>query len=178
MAKRDPDEKKANTRKPYEVRKKTNWQEEEVAAAYRAHMSILQTRASIHGSRMWQLPLSYIAVVVGASAIFRNNDPVVEPSWLFSGLSVIGAVMFLCVHGASEGYKRACYGMAEIEKYLDLPPTTKRPWSHYLPYYVLLGATVVATAVAARHFGLSESAEATPLLRLELVIGRPGPFRD
>lgn len=101
-------------------------------------IEILQARIGLHGSRMWQLPLTYL----GAIAVFLTTGSEVaagdSSAIPFMALSVLGILLLWCLFGAYEGYKRTADHLMALEVELELKQCTRCPKSHVLPYFTLI----------------------------------------
>lgn len=118
----------------------------------RAQVGMLQTRIGVHGSRLWQLPLTYLGVLVVSLSQFENKAGDFKPWFVFSSLSAFGVLLLWCMCGALEGYRRAISHMIRLEKELGLTATTVCRVSHYAPYFGLLILGILYTLGAAIFF--------------------------
>jgi len=104
----------------------------------RVQLEILQVRVNLHGSRMWQLPLTYLATIAGAVSFISKNSEIVPINDLFYYLCVLGLVFLFCFVGAYEGYTRTIKNMNAVERSLRIGDFSRSPYSHSLPYLSLL----------------------------------------
>ena len=115
----------------------------------RVHLKILQTRISLHGSRMWQLPLTYLATIAGSVSFISGELAIVSTQDLFISLLLLGLIFLYCFYGASGGYIRAVQNMNEVEGELGIEKYAKHPMSHTLPYWTLLLLGVIVSFLGA-----------------------------
>ena len=115
----------------------------------RTQLEFLQTRIGLHGTRMWQLPLTYMGLLTLASSI-TPNDSHIFPMWIiFVGLVSLGALLLWCMVGALEGYTRTARHMFRIETELGLLPSTKENTAHSIPYFAVIALGVIFSGGAA-----------------------------
>lgn len=103
----------------------------------RVQLETLQNRIGLHGSRMWQLPLTYLGAIALALTAY-SSDTGISIRSLFNALSLLGVAFVFCFYGAHEGYRRTAQTMQNLEKALEIEQTTKAHWSHTVPYFILL----------------------------------------
>ncbi|HEX5714657.1 MAG TPA: hypothetical protein VF179_00760 [Thermoanaerobaculia bacterium] len=123
----------------------------------RTQLEILQTRIGVHGGRLWQLPLTYLGVLVVSLSQFDRQDPVFAPWFVFSSLTIFGVLLLWCMYGAFEGYKRTVKDMNDVERKLALVETTKNRVSHYAPYFGILVLGILFTVGASVYFYASST---------------------
>lgn len=123
--------------------------EEEINTSKRAQIGILQARIGLHGSRMWQLPLTYL----GAIAIGLNSElDGMGLGIVFYAMTVLGVILMWCLHGAVYSYTCAVENMAELEKDLSLRQYTTIKASLRYSYYTLLGFGIICCLALAIYF--------------------------
>ena len=112
--------------------------EKDLLESRRVLLQVLQKRISLHGARMWQLPLTYLgAIAIGLNAATNNKvDLPLDIAFLL--MALLGVILTWCLKGAEEGYIRTAKNMNEIEKALSLPEFTKSKSPHRHPYYMLM----------------------------------------
>jgi hypothetical protein len=103
----------------------------------RTQLGILQERIVLHGSRMWQLPLTYLTAV-GGSLSFLRPDSVMKAEAMFVGLLGFGAALCFCMYGAHEGYRRTIRDINKVQRLLQVDEFAKCHWTHTWPYWALL----------------------------------------
>lgn len=118
----------------------------------RAQVNMLQTRIGIHGSRLWQLPLTYLGVLVVSLSQIESKAAIFKPWFIFLSLSLFGLLLLWCMCGACEGYNRAVKSLIRVEEQLGLTVTTAKRRSHYIPYFGLLILGILYTVGAAVFF--------------------------
>lgn len=118
----------------------------------RAQINMLQTRIGVHGSRLWQLPLTYLGVLVVSLSQLESKAEIIKPWFIFISLSLFGLLLLWCMYGAYEGYKRAVWNLIRVEDELGLTVTTANRVSHYVPYFGLLILGILYTIGAAAFF--------------------------
>ena len=117
-------------------------------------LTFLQNRISLHGSRLWQLPLTYYGLIVLAiSATNGKANPNADTwntgtSMVFGSMTVLGIILFCCMLGALEGYHRAGKHMIRLENELGLVASTRTRKSHYVPYFCLITLGIVVSIIA------------------------------
>lgn len=135
----------------------------EIYESKRVQLLQLQERIGLHGSRMWQLPLTYLGGI--SLALTAAGSDKFQMNWglLFALLALLGLIFLYCLFGAHEGYKRTATAMNEVEKFLGLTEWTKCHYSHTAPYWIMMifgfficfGASVYAfkdpTAFSSNH---------------------------
>lgn len=110
----------------------------ELLESKRAQMEVLQNRIVVHGSRMWQLPLTYLgALAIGLSAV-TSKGVELSLSVVFFFMALLGLILLWCLHGAAESYTRSAKNMNELEADLGLEEYTNAKTSHRYPYYALM----------------------------------------
>jgi Flp pilus assembly protein TadB len=114
----------------------------------RTQLSFLQTRISLHGNRMWQLPLTYIGSLALAVSAVVSKDIPFPKWWIFSAIFLTGFVVLWCMYGAFEGYRRTADDMCRVENELDLKDTTRSNPSHIVPYFLLIIAGMLFSLIA------------------------------
>jgi hypothetical protein len=122
----------------------------------RTQLGMLQIRIGVHGSRLWQLPLTYLGVLVVSLSQFDRQDPVFAPWFVFSSLAIFGVLLLWCMYGAFEGYSRTVRDMNDVERKLSLVETTKNRISHYAPYFGILILGIIFTVGASVYFYASQ----------------------
>lgn len=98
----------------------------------RTQLGILQQRIILHGSRMWQLPLTYLAAIGGSISLI-SPDRAVSSRLMSFGLLCFGVVLCFCMHGANEGYRRSINDMNKVERLLGIDEFAKNRRFHTLP---------------------------------------------
>lgn len=115
----------------------------------RTQLSFLQTRISLHGNRMWQLPLTYIGSLALAISAADSERLPFPKWWIFFVVTAFGFALLWCISGAYEGYKRTAMDMCRIEGELGLIATTRNAKSHSIPYFLLIILGMLFSIVAA-----------------------------
>ena len=111
---------------------------DKVGDSKRVQLEVLQMRIGLHGSRMWQLPLSYL----GLAAISLNvlsTEKEVFPGWvIFALLFLLGLLMTWALYGAHRRYQQTVDDANELETELQLKTYTHCDFYHTYPYYGLM----------------------------------------
>lgn len=111
---------------------------DKVGDSKRVQLEMLQVRIGLHGSRMWQLPLSYL----GLAAITLNSlaeKEQVFPAWIvFALLTVLGIIMTWALYGAHRRYQQTVDDVNELEAELHLKEYARCDPYHTHPYYGLM----------------------------------------
>lgn len=111
---------------------------EEIGKSKRVQLQILQTRIALHGTRMWQLPLSYLGLI-GLSLSFINSKELLFPqNIVFLSLAILGMIMLWCLCGAHRRYQQTVNDANELETELSLETYTDCDGYHTYPYYALM----------------------------------------
>ena len=125
---------------------------DELIASQRFQLEILQTRIGLHGSRMWQLPLTYLGAIALAVNAAANEKYEISLFLVFGFMTVLGCILLWCLYGAEEGYSRAIKNMNEIERLLGLEEYTISHPAHRLPYYGLMIFGIVSCLLSTMYF--------------------------
>jgi hypothetical protein len=104
----------------------------------RIQLRVLQQRIGLHGTRMWQLPLTYLATIAGSVSLISQSNDMVPLKYLFIVLLILGVFLTGCLFGADEGYSRTAKNMNTIERLLGLEEFTRNRKSHRWPYWALM----------------------------------------
>jgi|SRR6188768_1917601 len=104
----------------------------------RAQLAQLQTRITSHGTRMWQLPLTYLGGIAVALTAEVDTKLHLDIRLVFGCLALLGFIVFFCLLGAREGYMRATGSMRSVEQVLGLGEHTKAHPLHIVPYFALV----------------------------------------
>lgn len=118
----------------------------------RTQLSFLQTRIIGHGKRMWQLPLTYLGLLLVILYNISDKEFILSPTIIFLVVSISGIVLFWGMIGAREGYSRTSKHMIRIEKELGLIASTYAPPSHVIPYFILMGIEIIFSIAMAIYF--------------------------
>ena len=105
---------------------------------FNTQYEVLQARINLHGSRMWQLPFTYLTLIGVIVSLTVNETPNPATRWIFLGLVIVGVILLGAWYGAFEGYKRTAANMRELELKLEIGDYTRCYTSHYLPYVLLI----------------------------------------
>ena len=111
----------------------------------RVQLGLLQKRISLHGSRMWQYPLTYLGTIAITLNGVLNKKTSLPLHMLFLSLSLLGFIFLYCHSGAFEGYRRTARNMQNLEEELGLKNCTQCPLSHWFPYVLLIIFGIMAT---------------------------------
>lgn len=98
----------------------------------RAQLALLQSRLTLYGARLWQVPLTYAGVVWGGLALSERPSDVVIANNIVP-LTVFGVLVLLLLGGIIEGYRRTAWYLEATEHALKLTPTTRCRWLHFVP---------------------------------------------
>jgi len=123
--------------------------EKDLNISRRVQLEILQNRIGLHGSRMWQLPLTYLGAIA-ISLTAASSDGVNLPiEVIFYLMAILGFIVTWCLRGAEEAYTRAANNMRELEKELRLQQYTRAKGLHRYPYYALMVFGILCCLAAA-----------------------------
>ena len=104
----------------------------------RVQLGILQTRIGLHGSRMWQMPLSYLGLVAVCLNALVSEKKVIPSFILFTPLTFLGMIMLWALYGAHRRYQETVNDANELETELGLRKYTRCDSYHTYPYYALM----------------------------------------
>ena len=125
--------------------------ENRVSESYRTQLETLQTRIGLHGNRMWQLPLTYLATIALSLSAATSDNMNVPTEIVFSILTVLGIILTWCLYGAYEGYARTAKNMQDVEEKLGIGVFTRSYRSHSYPYFLLMIFGIVCCAAATNY---------------------------
>lgn len=111
----------------------------------RTQLEMLQTRLGLHGTRMWQLPLTYLGFIAICMTTLTTEEKVFPTSFLFILLAVLGVIMTWCLYGADRRYQQTAADARELEKELQLKTYTSCDGYHTYPYYALMAFGMVCS---------------------------------
>lgn len=117
--------------------------ESELRESKNTHLETLQSRLNVHGTRLWQLPFSYIAAALAVMALTEKDGMAIPPEWIFRLLAILGVIVLFCMAGAYEGYDRTVKAINRIEIELGLDDCAKNYPIHTYPYFALVVATIL-----------------------------------
>jgi len=118
-------------------------------ASRRVQFTTLQSRIALHGNRMWQLPLTYLATIVVTFSGAGKSDIGIPLTWIFIALAMLGLILTWCLYGAYEGYSRTANNMNELEEELGMGVYTRNYISDSMPYFLLMIFGIITCLVAA-----------------------------
>ncbi|TDF37159.1 hypothetical protein EYS14_13445 [Alteromonadaceae bacterium M269] len=98
----------------------------------------LQSRIGLHGSRMWQLPLTYLGLIAITLNSLSSKEPSFPATIIFSLLGILGIIMMAALHGAYTRYAQTVRNAKKLESELELVPYTHYDGWHIYPYYALM----------------------------------------
>ncbi len=123
--------------------------EGDLAESKRAQLSLLQSRITVHASKLWQLPLTFLGLLaLGVSGLPEQYSGL-HAKVVFSAISIFGGILLWCMYGAFEGYGRAVMHMIKLEEELGLTVSTALKPAHTLPYFALVVVGIILSAIAA-----------------------------
>ncbi len=111
---------------------------------------VLQSRINLHGSRMWQLPFTYLGLIGLIISLTFGEDHSPLMNWVFLGLSAVGLVLLWAWFGAYYGYRRTVENMNELEEKLKMGNFTRCYVSHFMPYLLLFILGIITSLLAFR----------------------------
>lgn len=114
----------------------------------RVQLEVLQSRIALHGTRMWQLPVTYWGVILVALSSLDTGSPTWLLRTVLGGIAGLGILLLYALTGSREGYVRTALHMQRVERELGLIVTTHGPRSHIWPYFGLIGAGVLLSCGA------------------------------
>ncbi len=125
--------------------------DKELFESKRIQLQQLQSRIGLHGTRLWQLPLTYLGGIALGLTAAGSEKFFLNWGMLFSLLTVLGFIFLYCLSGAYEGYKRTAKAMNEVESELGLTTWTKCHHLHRVPYWLLMIFGIVICLGAAAY---------------------------
>ncbi len=114
----------------------------------RVQLGILQTRIALHGTRMWQLPLTYLGLIAISLNALKSESPVFPTHIVFFLLAILGIIMTWCLYGAHRRYQQTVDDANELEAELKLSTYTLCDIYHTYPYYALMVFGALCCTVA------------------------------
>ncbi|XDA97163.1 hypothetical protein AB1M95_13715 [Sulfitobacter sp. LCG007] len=120
--------------------------DEKKRAALCVQYEVLQNRIALHGSRLWQLPFTYVSFSAIAIPVALSNSSILPVKIFLYGLAVVGVLVTFCMTSAWRGYKRTGRNMNQVETKLGVGEYTRFGAWHAVPYFLLNGCVVFAIA--------------------------------
>ena len=122
---------------------------DELRESQRVQLSFLQARTALHGTRLWQLPLTFLGLLALGVSGLSGEEVGSHVRAVFGVIAIFGGILLWCMYGAREGYHRAAGHMIRLEEELGLEPSTEIKQSHSVPYFGLLIFGIMASVIAA-----------------------------
>jgi len=119
-----------------------------LAAARRIQLETLQTRITVHGNRMWQLPFTYVSFAAIAASLVTSEKVFVDQGIFFYLLSAAGVLVLWAMIDAYKSYSRTARAMNSVELNLHLEQYTTASFSHAAPHFALCISAIISLAVA------------------------------
>ena len=119
-------------------------------------LQTLQSRLNIHGSRLWQLPFTYIGFASVSISILLRGDlraDAIDIAMFLLALGLLGVFVENCMRGSREGYERTVRDINEVSRELGVKEYAQSPTSHILPYFRLMMASIIMILILATIFG-------------------------
>lgn len=117
--------------------------ESELRQSKNTQLETLQSRLNVHGTRLWQLPFSYIAAALAVMSLTQKEGMAIPPEWIFRLVAILGGIVLICMMGAYEGYDRTVKAIRKLELDLGLDDCARNYPSHTYPYFALVVTTIL-----------------------------------
>ena len=106
---------------------------------------LLQSRINVHGTRMWQLPFSYLGILGVIISFIDSELKQANEIWVFVGLIILGLLLLWALIGAYRRYVQTAKNMNKLEESLGLQTYTVVLSAHYYPYFLMIFLGMVAS---------------------------------